>query len=129
MKSRLRILVVEDETAAAMFLETFLKEDGHEVLPTVASGEEAVESAARDHPDLILMDVRLAGGMDGFTAAEQIVSRRPVPIVFMTGYVDETIEKQAMKFKPAGYLTKPFSFTEVQKIIERSEPQKSEGSS
>lgn len=102
---------------SAMFLEMLLQEEGFDVCSRVATGEEAIAAADRETPDLILMDVRLAGGMSGFEAAERIFQKRRVPIIFMTGYGEESVQERAMEFDPVGFLVKPLSVTDIKRII------------
>ena len=121
MSKPMQILIVEDEMYSAMFLEMLLKEEGHEVFPPVGTGEEAIVSAEKFKPTLILMDIRLAGEIDGFEAAERIVAARPVAIIFMTGYGEEDVFDRAMKFKPRGFLLKPYSLIDIQNAIAKLE--------
>jgi two-component system, response regulator PdtaR len=79
----------------------------------VASGEEAVEIAALEKPDVVLMDINLKGELNGIQAAEQIVVKYNVPIIFMTGYSDEELRKQAEKLNPLGYFLKPVNMNEI----------------
>lgn len=107
MKS-IRILIVEDEFMIAMSLETELIEAGYDVIKIVTSGEKAVETAQIESPDVILMDIGLAGKLDGIEAAEKIQSVSPqISIIFMTGYSDMEYNKQFNKFKTLKYLIKP----------------------
>ncbi len=102
-----KILVVEDEGILAMALCRNLEHAGHVVCRPAASAEQAVRSAAQEQPDLILMDIRLAGPLNGIEAAQQIRSFSSAPIIFMTGYSDANTRDQAMVFGPAAYLVKP----------------------
>ncbi len=84
-----RILVVEDERVLALDLAETLDELGYTVAGTATRGEEAIELARRLHPHLILMDVGLAGEIDGITAAETIRDEHDVPVVFLTAHADD----------------------------------------
>ncbi|HBY79120.1 MAG TPA: diguanylate cyclase, partial [Cyanobacteria bacterium UBA11148] len=84
-----KILVVEDESIVAWYLQEALKHLGHQVVGSAISGEEALECAAETQPNLVLMDIRLKGKMDGIAAAEQIYSRFDIPIVYLTAHADE----------------------------------------
>jgi CheY-like chemotaxis protein len=102
------ILVVEDEGLIALHLTELLENAGYQVIGPVSSGEKAL-SAAREspRPGLVLMDVRLAGQMDGIEAARLIREHFPVPIIFLTAYSsDRTIERIG-DLEHEGYLTKP----------------------
>lgn len=113
MKEKIKILIVEDEVIVAMRFEIFFVRRGYEVYKTVASGEEAVEIAALEKPDVVLMDINLKGELNGIQAAEQIVEKFNVPIIFMTGYSDEELRKQAEKLNPLGYFLKPVNMNEI----------------
>jgi CheY-like chemotaxis protein len=79
-----RILVVEDEKIIQLDIRYQLEELGFIVAGVASSGEEAVSKAAQLQPDLVLMDLRLKGAMDGFEAAQKIRSDRPVPILYLS---------------------------------------------
>ena len=112
-----RILVVEDEIMIGMCLELELRRAGYTVCQRVVSGEEAVAWVNRDPPDLILMDIRLSGRMDGIEAAQQILTSHAIPIIFMTGYPDRDLMERANSLNPAGYLNKPVEIHEIVSII------------
>jgi len=110
------ILIVEDDVIISLFLETILTRLGYVVLDPVASGEEAIAAVAAHRPDLVLMDIRLSGKMDGITAAERIQAVLPVPVVYLTGYnVRETRLQQIQ----AVCLSKPIREQELTETIER----------
>jgi CheY-like chemotaxis protein len=112
-----KILIVEDEAVNALALQLMLKSAGFEVIGAVAKGEKAVEEAVNRLPDLILMDIRLAGKIDGIEAARRIIEAVNIPIIFMTGYAEQVIEQKANELNPAGFLTKPISYSEIEKKI------------
>ena len=113
-----RILVVEDETIVAMDLAATLRRLRHEVVGTVGTGSAAVERARASIPDLILMDIRLKGPMNGIEAAAAIQRERPTAIVFLTAHADmETVERSKVA-APHGYLVKPFDEQNLHRIIE-----------
>ena len=107
-KTLSKILIVEDESIIARYIKTSLLKAGYGVVAVVVSGEEAVESAATYQPDLILMDIRLRGSIDGIEAARQIGEQSDVPIVFLTAHTDRDMLNQAKVTDPFGYLIKPF---------------------
>jgi CheY-like chemotaxis protein len=83
----------------------------------VIKGEEAVTAALRENPDLILMDIRLAGDLGGIEAAEKIQKSKNIPIVFMTGYAKEEFLDKINKVKPLGFLEKPVNIYLIRNII------------
>jgi CheY-like chemotaxis protein len=84
-----RILVVEDDRVVAMDIQHRLTRIGHTVVGVTPSGEDAVRLALESHPDLVLMDIRLEGALDGIDAAQQIRDRCQVPVVYLTAYADD----------------------------------------
>jgi PAS domain S-box-containing protein len=113
-----RILIVEDESVAAWYLQEALENFGHQVVASAISGEEALEFAADTQPDLVLMDIRLQGGIDGIAAAEQMRSRFDLPVVYLTAHADDSTLRRAIATNPFGYLVKPFHEREVHTTIE-----------
>jgi CheY-like chemotaxis protein len=87
-----RIMIVEDEVILAEMTRRILSRWGYRIVGVLSSGEEAVVQAKDLCPDLILMDIRLAGAMDGLEAAQQIAACRPTPVLFTTGYSHEVAE-------------------------------------
>jgi len=83
-----RILIVEDEVIIAMEIELCLQSLGYEVISIVDTGEKAIVKAEVDKPDLILMDIRIKGEMDGIDTAEVIRKRFGIPVIFSTAYCD-----------------------------------------
>lgn len=112
------ILVVEDEIVVAMEIEEKLKSLGYEPLSLCSSGEDAVARVEDRQPDLVLMDIKLDGKLDGIQAAELIRSRHDIPIVYLTAYADEKTLNRAKLTEPFGYLVKPFSEVELRTTIE-----------
>jgi diguanylate cyclase (GGDEF)-like protein len=113
-----RILVVEDEAIVADDIQRTLVRLGYDVLPTAASGREAIEFARNLHPQLVLMDIRLQGPMDGIEAATVIRSECEIPIVCLTSHSDDATLARAMETAPSGYLLKPFGDRELRTAIE-----------
>ena len=103
-----RIMIVEDEGITALSIQRKLETLGYEVPVAVGSGEEAVEQAEQAAPDLVLMDIRLAGEMDGVEAADQIKTQFDIPVVYLTAYADEDTFQRAKVTESFGYLLKPF---------------------
>ncbi len=113
-----RIVVVEDDILIRKAQCDRLTILGYEVAGTASTGEEAVEIAPDLHPDLILMDIRLGGSMDGIQAATLIRSRLDVPVVYVTAYADEATLERAKLTQPFGYLVKPYGERELRSTIE-----------
>ena len=112
------ILIVEDEYITALDIKTRLIIKGHYNFEIVASGEDAVKRATADHFDLILMDIKLSGKMDGIEAVEQIRKKSNACIVYISGNSDLLNSKRLKDTKPDGALSKPINDWEIYKIIE-----------
>lgn len=104
-----RILIVEDEVLVAESVSQLLDHAGHEVVGIASDEASALKEAARGKPDLVLMDIRLAGGGDGVETARRIQAERRVPVVFMSAYYDPKTRARAATVQPAGFVVKPFS--------------------
>lgn len=113
-----RIMVVEDEGITAMNISRILEGLGYIVTSIAVSGEDAVDAAAGDRPDLILMDIVLKGKMTGIEAAEKIRSIYYVPIIYVTAYSDESMLKRIKETEPTGYIVKPFEERELRAALE-----------
>ncbi|MBD0291191.1 MAG: response regulator [Thermoleophilia bacterium] len=103
----MRILVAEDETIIRLDLRRTLEEAGFDVCAEARNGEEAVALAARERPDLAILDVKMPR-LDGIEAARQILGERPIPIVMLTAYGHEELVSRAVEAGVFGYLVKPF---------------------
>jgi len=113
-----RILIVEDEKIIALDLQRRLERFGYSVVGMASDGMEAVALAKERAPDIILMDIMLAGGMDGIEAAGQIRDRYGVPVIFLTAYTDEKTLERAKEVEPFGYILKPFKERELYTTID-----------
>lgn len=112
------IMIVEDETLVALSLQKKLERLKYGIPQIVHTGEEAVREAEKTHPDLIMMDIKLAGKMDGIAAAELIRQHRRIPVVFMTAYSDEETLQRAKMSGPFGYILKPYDERDIRTTIE-----------
>lgn len=112
----LRVLVAEDETLLSLSLEAMLEDWGHEQVGSVASGGEAVRLAREHDPDVVLMDINLAGAMDGLAAATLIRGFSDARIVFMTAYTDKDLAGRP-EIAGAEVLHKPFSARRLRELL------------
>jgi hypothetical protein len=113
-----RILVVEDEGIVARDLASALTELGYSVPATVATGEEAVDRVRDLRPDVVLMDIRLPGSVDGIQAASSVRREHDIPVIYLTAHSDDETLRRAMQTEPLGYLVKPFSAPQLRCAIE-----------
>jgi len=112
------ILIVEDEAIVSADIANKLRKLGYEVAGSTGTGEEAVEIARRQRPSLVLMDIRLAGAMDGIATAEAIRRECQVPVVFLTAHSDKATIQRANHAEAFGYILKPFDDRELHTQIE-----------
>ncbi|MEW5772430.1 MAG: response regulator [Thermodesulfobacteriota bacterium] len=113
---KIMVLVVEDEYIVAWELSERLKRMGHAVCATVSTGEEAVLAAREDRPDLVLMDIMLAGAMDGIEAAEAIRTDSDTPVVFCSAYAGD-MRARAERLAPLGFLEKPMDYDRLEILL------------
>ena len=118
-----RILVVEDEAITAILLQRTLKRRGCEVVAAVATGDEAVAKAITENPDIILMDIRLAGQMDGLEATRLIKEQCDIAVIFTTGYSGEEVKTIAEGLGAEAFLVKPYEekdlFSHIDRVMAR----------
>ncbi len=119
MKRR-RVFLVEDEPIIASGIERKILQLGYEVAGSASTGEAAIKAVDTDTPDLVLMDIKLDGRLDGIEAAAEIRKRHDVPIIFLTAYADEATLDRATQQDPFGYIVKPFTDRELFGAIEVS---------
>ena len=103
----MRVLVAEDETIIRLDLRDLLERSGFEVCAEAKDGEEAVELARSERPDVAIMDVKMPK-LDGIEAARRILDERPIPIVMLTAYGQDELVSRAVEAGVFGYLVKPF---------------------
>ncbi len=113
-----RLLIVEDESVVAMNLQQSLVEMGYQVIDWVPSGEAAIELARREHPDLVLMDIRLAGALNGIETARRISQEMQIPIVYCTAHADLDTLNAVQSTESYGYVVKPFQSGAVRAAVE-----------
>lgn len=119
MSFKTKILEVEDEAITAILLKKELIKAGYEITTTVATGEKAIVSAKHNPPDVIIMDIRLAGEIDGIDAAFIINTLYNIPVIFITGYDDRITRSRAEEIKPLGFFIKPVKIHDIKFLIDR----------
>lgn len=113
-----KILIVEDESIVSMGLKQDLKKIGINVSGIASTGKQAIKQAEKTNPDLILMDIKLKGKMDGIQAAEKIVEKYDIPIIYLTAYGDNKTLQRAKITEPYGYIIKPYKERDLKVSIE-----------
>lgn len=113
-----KILIVEDESLVARDIGQQLLKLGYEPVAEARRAEAAILLAGQLQPDLVLMDIRLAGEMDGLTAAQNIRDRYSIPVVFLTALAGDLIDTQANPTELFNCINKPFGEQELQTAVE-----------
>jgi two-component system response regulator LytT len=116
--AKINILVVENQPIASSDLYSSLKNLGYNIIGTYNTGERAVEKAGIDSPDVVLIDIRLKGKMNGIEAANRIRLNYSIPVIFYTSDTDKNTFYKAKKTKPYGYLLKPVKDVDLYSMIE-----------
>lgn len=110
-------MIVEDELIVSRSLEQRLNEEGFNVVATASSGEEAIELSRKVTPDLILMDIKLLGQLDGIQTATLIKRQQDIPIIYLSAYADDEIITKATLTDPFGYVLKPYEVRDLKMTI------------
>src|SRR6266478_1119851 len=118
VSTKLRALIVEDEILIAEELKERLSRLGFSIIAAVDTADEGIAIATREHPDLVLMDIRLKGEKDGVQAAREIREQVDVPIVYLTAHSDRLTVERVKATEYDGFLLKPFQSRELQSTIE-----------
>lgn len=118
MTNALSILIVEDEQLYADLLEDMIAELGHRHLATLADGETALTYMEQQRPDLVLMDVHLAGALDGIEVADALQEKGPLPVIFITSQVDDYTYARAKATQPYAFLEKTARKRQLQRSID-----------
>lgn len=116
--AKVKVLVVEDESIISKDIQHSLKRLGYTVVGSAATGEEAIQLAKKNTPDIVIMDIMLKGEMNGIEAAEIIKNNLEIPVIFLTAYADEATLEKAKILEPNGYIIKPFKEIDLHSSIE-----------
>jgi CheY-like chemotaxis protein len=112
------LFIVEDESIVASDIKETLLSLGYDVRGIAKSGESAIEEIQKTRPDLVLMDIHLAGKMDGIEAAGKIRALSNIPVIYLTAYADKPLLDRAKVTEPYGYVLKPYDERELHSMIE-----------
>lgn len=112
-----RILIVEDDNLISATLRQLLENKGYEVVAMATTGQEAISLATTTNPDLIFMDIRLEGSMDGVEAVAKINELCNIPVIYLTAWDDEKTLERVKYTRPFGYILKPFRKEDIYRTI------------
>jgi DNA-binding LytR/AlgR family response regulator len=115
---KIKVLIVEDKLLVAENIASILKKHLLEIAGICDSGEEAIHLVEYKRPDLILMDIELAGALDGISTAKLILDKHLIPVIYLSDYTDQNTVDRAKKTTPANYLSKPFQEMDLIRAID-----------
>ncbi|HSJ67542.1 MAG TPA: response regulator [Anditalea sp.] len=115
--NKIRILIVEDEMILAANISLQLIKLGYEVTGIETRGEDAIHHAIDNNPDLILMDIRLKGRLDGIATAKAIQQKKAIPLIYLSANIDEETFIMAKETNPYAFIAKPFNMLDLERTI------------
>ena len=115
-----KVLIVEDEMILSLMLEQMVTQMGHTIVDKVTTGEMAVQRAIDAQPDIILMDIRLQGKMDGIEAITQIQEKMDVSVIYITGNTDRMYRRRVDETKYLDFLVKPITQHQLSHSLHRA---------
>lgn len=112
------ILIVEDEAILAANMKMSLVEMGYSVAGIAPSGDKAIELAEEKDPNIIFMDIKIKGSIDGIETAKILYSKLSKRVIFITAHVDEATEQKASECNPMAFIAKPVEDYQYREIID-----------
>ena len=112
-----KILIVEDDPILALVQTKFIQKMGFEVLNAVANGVDAIEAAKELSPDVIIMDMRIEGDLDGIQTMKEIQKFSDIPLIYLTGNSEMAMLERSRETNMKGFLVKPVNYTELEELI------------
>jgi DNA-binding LytR/AlgR family response regulator len=114
----IRVLIVEDKLLIAEAIASTLKKHSLDIAGMCDTGEEAIELVKQTSPDLILMDIELAGALDGISTTKMIQNDHQIPVIYLSDFTDQKTVDRAKKTLPANYIAKPFQEADLVRAID-----------
>lgn len=115
-----RIIIVEDERIIALDIQNSLVRAGYQAPAIYSSGEAAITAAEEVKPDIILMDIRLKGSLNGFETAERIRGHYNIPVIFLSAFTGEKFRTKAETISPYGIVGKPVNVEKLLEAVEKA---------
>lgn len=112
------ILIVEDEFIIAILIEKQINKLGYNVIAKATNGQKTIDIVKENNCDLVLMDIKILGDLDGVQTMQEIRTFSDIPVIYITGNSDPTTREKAMETNPAGYIIKPIEIDVLKKAIE-----------
>ncbi|MBA4302449.1 MAG: hybrid sensor histidine kinase/response regulator [Cyclobacterium sp.] len=114
----LKILIVEDDSVSALLLQRALEKNSHEIIGIADTGEKALEILEESLADIVMMDINLAGELDGIKTTEIINEKYDIPVVYLSASSDAETLNKVVGTNPSAYVIKPFNIRELNMVIE-----------
>jgi signal transduction histidine kinase len=114
----LKILIVEDDSVSALLLQRALEKNAHQIIGIADSGEKALEILEENRADIVMMDINLAGELDGIKTTEIINEKYDIPVVYLSASSDAETLNKVVGTNPSAYVIKPFNIRELNMVIE-----------
>lgn len=114
----LKILIVEDDSVSALLLQRALEKNAHQIIGIADTGEKAIEMLGENMADIVMMDINLAGEMDGIKTTEIINEKYDIPVVYLSASSDAETLNKVVGTNPSAYVIKPFNIRELNMVIE-----------
>ncbi len=114
----LKILIVEDDSVSALLLQRALEKNNHQIIGIADTGEKALDILAANPADIVMMDINLAGDLDGIKTTEIINEKYDIPVVYLSASSDAETLNKVVGTNPSAYVIKPFNIRELNMVIE-----------
>ena len=114
----LKILIVEDDSVSALLLQRALEKNAHQIIGIADTGEKALELLEENRADIVMMDINLAGELDGIKTTEIINEKFEIPVVYLSASSDAETLNKVVGTNPSAYVIKPFNIRELNMVIE-----------
>ncbi|MFN3997172.1 ATP-binding protein [Algoriphagus sp.] len=114
----LKILIVEDDSVSALLLQRALEKNAHQIIGIADTGEKAIEILGENMADIVMMDINLAGELDGIKTTEIINEKYDIPVVYLSASSDAETLNKVVGTNPSAYVIKPFNIRELNMVIE-----------
>jgi CheY-like chemotaxis protein len=114
-----KVLIVEDDMILSMVNKKYIEIIGHKVVQCVRTGLDAIEAAKKHQPDVILMDIRIEGDMDGIEAMQEIRKFSQTNVIYLTGNSDPSTKQRAEQTNMLAFCIKPVSIDDLKAVLEK----------
>lgn len=112
-----KILIVEDDPILSLVQTKFIQKMGFEVVSSVSNGDDAIQAVKEFSPDIIVMDMRIEGKLDGIQTMQEIQKFSEVPVIYLTGNSEMAMLERSRETNMKGFLVKPVNYAELEELI------------